>query len=167
MNKAGRYTTKIIIGIIFAIYVLVLLVALFFKFRGGSVGFFLNSQPEPAKYIRLNTNFIPFKTIGGYIKSLADNTISFNIVMLNLLGNMILFLPMGLFLPFYFKKLRTFGKYILTIIIMVILAELIQFLFVLGSADIDDFILNVGGGAIGYALRKLKPVQRVCRKIEG
>lgn len=163
LNKAGKITIKIIISIFFAIYAVLLLSVLFFKYHGG--GFLLNSSVELNKYIKLNTNFIPFKTIGEYIGALINNSTNPRIIVANLVGNVIIFIPMGIFLPFYFKKLRVFGKYIITVVIMVLLVELIQFVFMLGIADIDDFILNVAGGAIGFVLWKIKPVQWVVGKI--
>lgn len=81
---------------------------------------------------------------------------------MNLLGNLLLFLPMGVFLPLIFKeKFNKFSKFLVFILVTVILVEVLQFITFLGSLDIDDFILNVIGAMIGFLIYK------ICNKIIG
>lgn len=73
--------------------------------------------------------------------------------MLYTLGNIILFIPFGFLLPFFYKKqfraLVTIGLAVLCSFSI----ELIQYFFTMDrAADIDDFILNVFGAIIGYFL---------------
>ena len=49
-------------------------------------------------------NIVPFKTIFEYFQRLAEHTINTNIVVMNLLVNLILFLPMGMAIPVLFEK---------------------------------------------------------------
>ncbi|WP_400245110.1 VanZ family protein [Niallia sp. JL1B1071] len=73
--------------------------------------------------------------------------------MLYTLGNILLFIPFGLLLPFLYKKrLRAFV--ILGLAILCSLSiEIIQFFFTVDrAADIDDFILNIFGAMVGYFL---------------
>lgn len=68
----------------------------------------------------------------------------------NVLGNIFLFIPLGILLPILMKKN---GKSILLYGICVSLSiEIIQFIFGLGSTDIDDLIFNAIGVLIGYLL---------------
>ncbi len=68
----------------------------------------------------------------------------------NLFGNVLLFIPMGFFLPTLFRKQRKFFYMLLTVIAISTLVEIVQYLTKLGTTDIDDVILNVVGAIIGY-----------------
>ncbi|MDO5040495.1 MAG: VanZ family protein [Peptoniphilus sp.] len=95
-------------------------------------------------------NLIPFKTISSYIKySRAFHAA------LNILGNMLIFVPMGFMLPLLYDDLRSYKKTLAFTVIICILVETIQF-FVGRSVDIDDLILNVAGASMGYLLYKWK-----------
>lgn len=109
-------------------------------------------------------NFIPFKTICGYFNRLAKNTINTNIVITNILVNLILFLPMGMAVPVLFeKKINKFWKFLLFIIALTLLIEILQFITLMGSSDIDDVILNTIGGCIGYGIIKINFVRKILK----
>ena len=151
---------KKIIKIIFFVYIIALIFFLFFKspYRLAERRFFGIFSPEHFN----SCNLIPFKTITAYIKVLINHRMNFDIIVMNLLGNLLLFLPMGVFLPLIFKeKFNKFWKYLVFIIITVIFVEVLQFITFLGSLDIDDFILNVIGAIIGFLIYK------ICNKIIG
>ena len=118
------------------------------------------SYPE---YFRQYTNFIPFKTIGEFVRGflidvgyLAEGSTMLSrgwiYYVVNLIGNFVLFLPMGMALPCLFQKLDRFWKVTLTIVGLVVLAELTQGVLRVGSIDVDDVIFNVGGGMLGYGI---------------
>ena len=48
------------------------------------------------EYAMMHMNLIPFKTIGGYVDAIVNQTINLNIPLENLLGNLLMFLPMGI-----------------------------------------------------------------------
>lgn len=81
----------------------------------------------------------------------------------NLLGNFVLFLPMGIFLPILFKRLSIFKKYIITIILVLLLIEIIQVITRLGSFDIDDLLLNLLGAILGFSIYKLLVQLKIIR----
>lgn len=97
-------------------------------------------------------NIIPFKTITDYIK--ASSHINQNIWMSNLFGNVLAFFPLGIFLPWLFKRLIGFWRTINSVFLATLTVEILQFVTRVGSFDIDDIILNTIGGAIGYLLIK-------------
>ncbi len=72
----------------------------------------------------------------------------------NILGNIILFIPIGLFIPLLSKPLRKFGYTLLFGISISFLIECSQ-LFLIRGSDIDDIILNTLGTVIGFVLYKL------------
>ena len=104
-------------------------------------------------------NFIPFKEILRY-------NITSSLFFKNVLGNMILFLPFGLFTSYYLKVDRLNLPLVLTIIASVSI-EVVQ-LCIGRVFDVDDIILNVVGGLLGYYIYKLAKIiyeksPRFCR----
>lgn len=131
--------------IIFILYTLLMLWLLF--------GQRLGSDFEAAYFelLQRNINLIPFKTIRLFW-NMAENSSSGYLIrraLINLFGNVVMFVPLGL-LPCVFRKLNSFTKYIITVVITIVIIEVIQLFTLLGSCDIDDLMLNVVGAVIGY-----------------
>lgn len=91
-------------------------------------------------------SFIPFKSIFDMIST----DISLIRILENVLGNIIIFIPFGLLLPIILKKKNK--NIVLSGVILSALIEILQFIFGLGSTDIDDLLLNTIGVIIGYLL---------------
>ncbi len=109
-------------------------------------------------------NIIPFKTIFSYLERAYSSTINTNIVVTNLLGNLLLFVPMGMALPVLFnEKFNKLWKTIIFVIALVIIIEITQFITLTGSADIDDLILNIIGAIIGYGIVKIKTLRKILQ----
>ena len=88
-------------------------------------------------------NFIPFHEIMRY-------NISSRLFFKNVLGNMIMFFPFGLFCSYYLKADRIKLPLLLTIVASLSI-ECVQ--LAIGRVfDVDDIILNILGGSIGYFL---------------
>ncbi len=68
-----------------------------------------------------------------------------------LLMNIMMFVPLGMFLPAVFSILRRWRRTVCLIGLFVLCIETMQY-FIGRSADIDDFIMNTVGGWIGYGL---------------
>lgn len=114
---------------------------------------FLQRTPPPMPlrmYIEISTNLIPFKTIRQQLRLLEGGAFV-RFAFVNLVGNVVMFIPMGL-LPGIWEKQRKFGRYVLTVALVIALIEVLQLLTMLGSADIDDWLLNVLGAVIGFEL---------------
>ncbi len=89
-----------------------------------------------------------FHTIRNYWK-LYQRTGNFESVS-NLLGNVIILMPLGILLPLTFPRLR---KWWLTVPILLAVAmgvEVLQYLLQSGTADVDDSFLNFLGAWLGY-----------------
>jgi len=71
-------------------------------------------------------------------------------VLINLLGNVVAFLPFGYFLPSLSKKNRNFIYVTLLSFEFSLMIECIQLFSKVGSFDVDDLILNTLGGSLGY-----------------
>lgn len=152
MKKASRA----ILWSAFVIYCLMLGYMVFFS-RG------FRTQYSYAHYLRYFTNFIPFKTVVHYINLYKNGLRA--LAIFNLLGNFVLFLPMGMFLPCLFKRLDRFWKVILCVFAMVVFVEISQFVLRVGIIDVDDVIFNVVGAMIGYAITKIPIVRKLLQKM--
>lgn len=90
-----------------------------------------------------NTNFIPFKEIFRY-------DFGSYLFYKNILGNMLLFMPFGLFVGYFLKVKKTYVIVILSLIASVAI-ETTQ--LAIGRVfDVDDVILNVLGSVVGFAI---------------
>ena len=70
----------------------------------------------------------------------------------NLVGNIVMFIPLGFCLPWANAPLRRFWKTLLVSAGVIILVEAVQLVTLLGHCDVDDLILNLIGVTIGYLL---------------
>lgn len=67
----------------------------------------------------------------------------------NIIGNITMFIPVGIIWPLCFKRLNTIGKTVLAGVGFTVCIEITQLLFYERCSDIDDVILNTVGVAIG------------------
>lgn len=97
-------------------------------------------------------SLIPFD---GMKKMLAADTL-FGIV--NIAGNVFMFLPLGLLLPLLWSSFRRWWKTLLAGLGLSLVIELWQ-LFISRGTDVDDLIFNAMGALLGYfvflAVRKI------------
>lgn len=106
--------------------------------------------------IHPSINLVPFvDIINGFQHSPFSFAFKLKLLLRNLLGNLVLLLPLSVFLPMLWSKFRCFKKTILTGVTVSLTIELVQLMFsffgISGRiADIDDLILNSIGVLIGY-----------------
>ena len=89
-------------------------------------------------------NLVPFVRLGDFAFRRE--------LLLNVIGNVLMFIPSGIILPILYKKLDGFGKTVAAGAGISLCIELLQLPFSVRSSDIDDLILNTLGAAIGYGL---------------
>jgi glycopeptide antibiotics resistance protein len=141
---------KIISGIIFFIYFLVLLKLIYFKLPWQAVIMIVTEEKSNYSH-SLNLNLIPFRTIISYLKLIPSLP---QIALKNLLGNIILFMPFGFLIPILWSKTNSSQKIIIISIIFSFVLEISQLILHLGSFDIDDIFLNTLGALLGYLMIK-------------
>ena len=105
-----------------------------------------------------SVNLVPLKTIAEYITAIIDGSIR-GVAIRNLFGNLLLFFPMGFYLPFFVKKLAKIKPYSLLMAVVIILVEVVQLATKSGSLDIDDFLLNFAGALMGFLLFTRTPAR--------
>lgn len=103
------------------------------------------SHGGPRRY-----NLAPLKTIAGYIENYKSFGAS--IIFINLAGNIVAFMPLGILLPLVFKRTDRLTVITRITLFTSITAEICQFIFNVGGLDIDDVLLNTIGGILGYLI---------------
>lgn len=76
-------------------------------------------------------------------------------VCLNLVGNVVAFLPFGIFLPMLSDRCKRFALTTLLCLEFSLGVESIQLVWKVGSFDVDDILLNTLGGIAGYLLYRI------------
>ena len=142
---------KVFLGAALAVYVLVLIYVLFLRGRGNV---YMQALPLD-EYAKLAVNLEPFETIKVFWRALKENRINTDIALLNIFGNIALFVPFGFLIPLFEKNLRSLLKCAAVSLAVIVVVESLQLLFKVGSFDVDDIILNMLGVIIGYAVYKI------------
>lgn len=146
-----EYRLRQVVKVLFVLYFAVLLKLTVFKLvpiTNLDAAFYMTGR---------EINYIPFRAISEIFRGLINHT-----TIVNLLGNLIVFIPFGWLMPLTTTAERETIVYGFTISALI---ELVQFIFAMGVADIDDLILNTLGTIIGYFI--YRGVVRVIRKQNG
>lgn len=95
-------------------------------------------------------NLIPFYTITRlfFYQSISN-------LIINNIGNVVLFIPFGFMLPIRFQCLDNITKVCIISVLFSMTIECIQLYMPYRWTDIDDVILNSIGAGVGYSLFKL------------
>ena len=134
---------------LFIVYILLMLNFIVIKFN-GNIQHLINtiqSNMERRAQGESGANLVPFRTIKAYV-----NDISFGIAFINILGNIIPFIPMGFLIPTAFPSQRTIIQTMISCFLLILSIEILQLIFFLGSFDVDDIILNLLSCFIGFML---------------
>ena len=143
---ANKKDNKFAMWVCFLAYLLLLSYAVFF-----SSGF---GREEHADY---RYNLTLFQEIGRYYR-VGIRTGSWRLFWWNVVGNVCVFMPYGMFLPMLFTKCRKFLSVFLFTIELSLTVEIIQLVTKIGSFDVDDLLLNTIGGILGYFVYKILTV---------
>jgi glycopeptide antibiotics resistance protein len=116
-------------------------------------------------FARREIHLIPFENTYRGFKELNDNIYRIDskqvpyywyLLFRNIVGNLLLLIPWGFLIPIIFeinsRKILLFSTFFLSLFI-----EAVQYIFILGVADVDDIIYNLLGALLGfYFFRLLK-----------
>lgn len=101
-------------------------------------------------------NLIPLRTIRRYLV-LFDNA-RLELFLINLVGNIVLFIPIGFMLPLLWQRWQKGWKMLLVAVLLPVGIEGLQ-IFLPRTVDVDDVILNAAGILAGWGLCLL------CRRL--
>ncbi len=105
-------------------------------------------------------NLEPFHTIRNFIRHYR-RTGSLS-SLFNLLGNVVILIPLGVLLPVMFRPMRHFWLFLPLAALVCVGVEYLQWLTATGIADVDDSILNFIGAAGGYFMTRLCQIIYFC-----
>lgn len=142
-KKAKKIMGLIVCWLLFIGYLIVLSYFLFFSEYYGRT-----ETPSDYRY-----NLILFAEIRRFI--LYRDTLGIRAVAVNLLGNVLAFVPLGISLPLLTRKNAGFLAIFLQSLFFSALIELIQLVYRVGIFDVDDIFLNTCGAILGYFLYRL------------
>ncbi len=144
--KKREYTSQPFLRFLFLLYCAVMLWLLFGRSSGWIEGLTYREM------LGQNINFTPFFTIRNYLHVVLHHSNEALVIhcVINLLGNVLLFIPAGWLLPKLWKKQRNFILFLLTCTLSISLVEILQLFTLLGSFDVDDLILNLAGMTLGF-----------------
>lgn len=150
-NKEEKFLSfREVKNIAFYFYILLVITVTFFPLVIS-----VNRRSEPCM------NIVP---VFNTIKDIYEVPIGMESYMVrfwikNILGNILLLLPLGIFIPMFFKRLRSFKSTVITCALVSLSIEVVQYISMyfgnFRSCDIDDIILNTLGGMIGFIIYKV------------
>lgn len=136
-NKRKRRFTAVVL---FILYFVILFYFLFFSEKMGRT----YSERE------YHYNLVPLKEISRFLN--YREVLGMRAVLLNILGNVVAFMPFGIFLPVFSVRCRKVCMTVYYSFELSLLVELLQLVTRVGSFDVDDLILNTLGGLLGFLL---------------
>lgn len=114
-----------------------------------------------------SVNLVPLRGILAFLTgtdlttgSTAQAVFIKGLALSNILGNIVIFVPLGVY-AVLFNKNKGIGRNTLLVTLVSLAAEAIQFVFKLGIGDVDDVLLNTLGGLLGVLL--CRGIYRVCK----
>ncbi|MGN1399487.1 MAG: VanZ family protein [Erysipelotrichaceae bacterium] len=129
---------KLIVWLLFIVYLVTLVDLLFFSRAYDSAS---------------GVNLVPMNQIELFYGLLSSPNYSFRkLAIINLFGNILIFVPFGFFISILFKRFKNYFNLLLFSFGFVLICEYTQYYFKIGTFDVDDIILNLLGVTIGYLL---------------
>ncbi len=129
------------------VYGLIMLILLFGRTAG-------DHTEDYWAQIAARCNLVPFELTRHFLYLLTLPEYRAHAIV-NLVGNVVMFVPLGGLLPLAFPRLSRLWKTLPVVLGIMYVAETVQLFTLLGFFDVDDLILNTFGAAIGYGLYKL------------
>ena len=120
---------------------------------------FLNPSLRHVKAVS-SVNISPLKTMFLYYNAYTRHTLPIKNIILNMIWNVMLFMPFGYFVYVLCKPMRSFLPYFIFFLFLITGVEGIQYVARVGSADIDDIILNMSGVLILFIIMKIPFIKK-------
>ncbi len=93
------------------------------------------------------SNFVPFASMVQLITETPLQT-----ALLNIVGNLLLFMPFGFLMPVLFERLRSAPAVLWRAFAVSLAIEVVQIATRARATDVDDIIINVAGAMAGYVV---------------
>lgn len=138
------------------LYAAALLLILFFRHYPTYIGQIYGES------VLARLQLIPFAGLVGATQAPLYSTVMVLANLGNLLGNCVLFLPLGIFLPLFFQGCKN-GKRVFLVSLAVCLAlEATQLFLLIGVFDVTVILMRLLGSSLGFSIWKTIHLQQVC-----
>lgn len=153
-----KVSNKQIIVVMFCVYIISLVLFVLLKFDGSFDKIAeLHNTFSFGNCKRIN--LVPLQTI-----KIQYLNISERYFLTNILGNFLVFVPLGFFMRYLIRKNNI--KIAFGCLIIILLFELLQYLFQIGFFDVDDILLNSSGSLAGIAISKITIIRKEGKQNE-
>jgi glycopeptide antibiotics resistance protein len=146
--KFNKKNYHFLLRLLFVVYCVVAIWILFFQVGATERATYFTSR---------KIHYVPFESTFSSIKLALTNNFGpphkvhyRYITVRNIVGNVFLFVPWGFLAPQLFSSIQTLIKILVAAVFISLCIEIIQFVLVVGVADIDDVLLNTVGAWIGF-----------------
>ena len=112
--------------------------------------FFSESYGRTEVHVEYRYNLVLFREIRRFLT--YRDILGMPAVLLNVVGNVVVFIPYGCGLPLLFERLQSFWRIAVLTTAASLLAETMQLILRVGCFDVDDLLLNTVGGCAGYLI---------------
>ena len=112
---------------------------------------FISSGLGRVEHEEYRYNLTLFQEIERYY-NIGIKTGNWNLFWFNVIGNIVVFLPLGIFLPKLFQRCRKLLTVTVLSLELSLVIEITQLVTKIGSFDVDDLLLNTIGGILGYLI---------------
>lgn len=150
MRKIKLKPETVILSMLFAAYLVVLLKITIFRYP-DMISNLLKGELHGIRSL----NLIPFVSVVEFFQLIQNGGALIGLS--NILGNLILFFPLGYMTALLFPNMRKPMRILALSIVLSAIIEGCQYIFASGQTDIDDVMLNALGGMIGYWIYFLTP----------
>jgi D-alanyl-D-alanine carboxypeptidase (penicillin-binding protein 5/6) len=131
VKKGTLPPVKLVSRTVFFLYLLVLTWLVLFKF---------SLDLSSAAQYQTGLNLVPYPFANAAYSDTKE-----------MVANLIVFIPFGLLLSLTLKQ-SGFGRKLGLVLVFSLAAEIVQFAFAIGAADITDVVMNTAGGMLGLLL---------------
>lgn len=142
LKKNNHERLIMVSRLLFLVYIMLALYFLLFSEEFGRL--------EPRDGYSYNLTL--FKEIERYWNWAKKSDMGMRMMLLNVAGNILCFVPYGFFVPVIFRRIRNGVTVTVAAFVFSLAVEVAQLLLRAGSFDVDDLLLNTVGGLAGYAI---------------
>lgn len=144
--RSNPKNPKRVLRLLFLLYGAAILWLLFGRPPHDAAGTYWNC-------VQNNISLTPLHTIRQFwdLLSLQHRPYLVRLALVNLLGNVAVFVPLGFFLPCLWPRQRKLRWLLPTAVLLIVAVEVCQLFTLRGICDIDDLFLNLPGILLGFA----------------
>lgn len=113
----------------------------------------------------INRNYFHLVPFNFFYDTILDPNLSTLTLIINYLGNFLMLAPLSFLLIIKDKKYLSAKKMFLILFLLTFIIEILEVVLGAGFFDIDDFIMNIGGGMVLLLLFKIPIIYKIFYKI--